>query len=220
MKTATSFTSKNWHPTFTAPEKSSIIINCDTLLVSGYRPKLASASHTQDSILSIKLNTSLKLFSKIAAPAPPDHFSNLMPLKSGEKVAFIDSGYETGADRSYIHKIALLDKAGNRKWTVDAPKKLTRFIDAIELQDGTFLVEMSKHFADTPYDTTSIVHFDLAGKEKEIRHFLDPKNTNDYKEILSEFIEAKENEIWIFYKRDYLSRQTRVYFEKKIIHRD
>ena len=199
-------------------------LTSDTLSLTADKQKLVYHFYQADSVILFKLTKSFNCLSQVAKQVhiKDNNNNNLRTvyLKNGEKVIFIDSSYNIAADTwTYSHKIAVVDKADNRKWTYETPENfIVSHSTVTELRDGTFLIEIFKKWIiDRVYDTACIVQFDMNGNQKQIKTFLDGANPGMESYFVSSFFEAKQNEVWLFYRKSFPNRQERIYFERLVL---
>lgn len=186
----------------------------DSILLQLHHQKLVYPFYRTDSIIEVSCDNDLNyiLKEKKQFITRDKKINKEIILSDGEKVIYIDSSYSLSPNSwTSTFKIALLDKQNIRKWTIE-PSNRWLFSTSKALQNGTFITQIDKR-----WDSTCLVIFDKSGNQKSIKAFLMNADTRIDRYSFIDFFEVRENEIWIFYKKESPTREQEIYFQQLLL---
>lgn len=133
-------------------------------------------------------------------------------LADGDRIVYIDSSYALSPiSWTSTFKISLINHLNIRQWTIE-PNNKWIFSTPKPLQNGLFIAQIEKR-----WDSTCLVLFKKDGTQKSIKSFPMKPNTNIDRYNFIDFFEIKENEIWMFYKKEAATRDEQIYFERLLL---
>ena len=189
---------------------SDFIISNDTLQLTLNKQAIESHFLYNDSSLQIKVDTNLNnIFFSSKKFIPKDKkIDKEVLLTNGGKVVYIDSTYNlTPSSWTSTFKIALFNKQNIRKWTFE-PSNRWFYSTPKPLQNGSFITKVDKL-----WDSTSVVIFDTAGNERQIKSFLMNADTRIIRYHIEDFFEINNNEIYLFFIKELPTSKEELYFE-------
>lgn len=190
---------------------SNLKLSSDRILFQLNHQKLVYPFYQTDSIIQLSSDSELNysIVSKTAYLPKEKKIDREIFLSDGDKVVYIDSTYALSANSwTSTFKIALLGKSNERKWTIE-PSDRWIFSTPKPLQDGKFIVQIDKR-----WDSTCLVIFDKSGKQTSVKSFLMNADTRIERFHFLDFFEVSKNEIWVFYNKEYPTREEEIYFER------
>lgn len=190
---------------------SNLRLSNDKILFQLNHQKLVYPFYQTDSIIQLSCDSELNysIVSKTAYLPKEKKIDREIFLSDGDKVVYIDSTYALSANSwTSTFKIALLGKSNERKWTIE-PSDRWMFSTPKPLQDGRFIVQIDKR-----WDSTCLVIFDKSGKQTSVKSFLMNADTRIERFHFLDFFEVSKNEIWVFYNKEYPTREEEIYFER------
>ena len=189
---------------------TNFIISNDTLQLTVNKQGKKSHFLYNDSTLQIKIDTNLNnifFSSKKFIPKDKKNDKEVL-LTNGGKVVYLDSTYNlTPRSWTSTFKIALFDKQNIRKWTFE-PSSRWFYSTPKPLQNGSFITKVDKL-----WDSTSVVIFDTAGNERQIKSFLMNADTRIIRYHIEDFFEINNNEIYLFFIKELPTSKEELYFE-------
>jgi hypothetical protein len=193
---------------------SKLVISNDSILLQLHHQRLVYPIYQTDSIFEVRIDNDLNytITRKKQFIPKEKKIDKEILLSDGEKIIYIDSTYFLSQNSwTSTFKIALLDRQNARKWTIE-PNNRWLFGTPKALQNGTFITQIDKR-----WDSTCLAIFDRSGNQRSIKSFLMNADTRIDRYSFINFFEIKENEIWIFYKKESPTREEEIYFERLLL---